>query len=51
MEKGGRTLILTFLLQLLLVFVVSKGGDVVALSKCVWGLRYHEPHGGDVTKQ
>ena len=51
MENEGKKLNLTFLLQWLLVFVVNKGVEVAALSKCVQGLRYHKPHGGDITIQ
>lgn len=51
MEKEGRELNDTILLRWLLALVVKKGVKVAALSKCVWGLRYHKPREGPITKQ
>ncbi len=49
LPKRGKDIEHDFLFVVAALFVVKNEGDVLAPSKCVWGLRYHEPHGGDET--
>lgn len=46
-ERRGKSIESYLLLLWLIVCVVKKGGDVAELS-CVWGWRYHKPHGSNV---
>ena len=51
MEEGAKDIDSHLSFAATVAVVVSKGVVAAALSKCVWGLRYHEPHGGDLTAQ
>ena len=51
MKKGGMKFYVTLLLRWLLADDVKKVVEAMALSKCVWGPRYHESRRHDVSIQ